>query len=298
MSEEENDDDALEAIQRESQRRHRIFVRTLKAGAIVVLVMVVVAAYARFRRLNPDDTATYVIRPPAEQAELEDERETASAALLGLDTGWRAAIDAVDPALHTTGPGCPQLASAEVRMRAHPQHVEFGSWEIGEIPLHDTESSSYSLTRTPFPVTFVGVGEPLPTMSPEVRASLAMIDGRYHPRDREPARLHSTDVLIQLVDVQRGHHASNSAVFTPSFVTARVWAFSHGRHAVVCVGVVYATNSASVEFGVTNLSDDLMTNLLRAIPSHLHAVDGRAAMSGSGHVALPAEPAGSGEGRF
>ena len=218
-----------------------------------------------------------------EKAELARAVGAARSQIILLDAGWRPAIDAVDPTAGSSGDSCPDLASARMALLANPQGSEWGDWEIGALPLPDNEATTASLTRTPFPLTFVGPQAARPAVSPEARVQIARLEQRaaldtvaFSARMQAvtagtPAALATTDVLVQLVELVPPVHTGPQS-FTAGTVTAQVWAYDHARHAVVCAGVVHAESTDEVHMGTTNLAGDLLTNLVRAVPLRLHPV--------------------------
>ncbi len=229
-----------------------------------------------------------------EKTELAHAVAAARSQLILLDAGWRPAIDAVDPTAVGDGGACTNLAFARMALLGTPQGSEWGNWEIGEAPLPDSEATGSSLTRTPFPLTFVGPRGARPAVSPEARVLIARLEQRaaletvaFSARMRAvtaelPAALETTDVLVQIVELVPPVHTGPKS-FTIGTVTAHVWAYDHARRAVVCAGVVHAESTDEVHMGKTNLAGDLLTNLVRAVPLRLHPV----AVAESAGVAPP-----------
>jgi hypothetical protein len=201
-----------------------------------------------------------------------------------LDRGWSTAIAAIDPRQHTSGPPCKALAAAHYALASNPQSSDWGSWDVD--PLGFNASSIASLTRTPFPLQIVAPGTALPTTSPELQARLARLaranaDSSFDTFDVRLAAvtiaaLTTTDVLIALDRFDEPRQL-DKVTFSPGSITGRVWVFDHTRGKVVCAGIATATSSADVDLRSSNLTDDMLINLVRAVPDQVFAVGGESA---------------------
>lgn len=279
--------DDLEAQLVRSQRRRRTVLSAVGIAGAAGLALL----FASGGRCGRGDGYADP-QPPltAEQKqELRDAIAKSRAAITAADAGWRAAIDAVDPAaVPTTAPPCNTLAIFNDDLRKSPQSSEFGSWELLDDKVIDrfNSGSMASLTRTPFPLGLVAADQPPHTASPEARFRLLELD-RFERALDEPSsttlaerlrdarieKLYADNVYLVLDRAQDAQLVAGSRdQYTAGAIRARAWVYDHTTKKVICAGIVTATSSTSVDTGHTNLGDDLLTNLVRAIPDGVRSV--------------------------
>ena len=260
----------------------------------MVRACVVLAAIAACKH---DDTYGTPVPPialtAAQHAQLEQQAAHSMQRAGELDRGWSAAIGAIDPRDDTGGAPCKALAAARATLASNPQ--TWGPWDV-DAPLEFNASSIASLSRAPFPLEMVAPGGALPATSPELQARLARLarakaDPSWQTFDVRLAAvtidaLTTTDVLIALDHVKEPRRL-DQATFSPGSITARVWVFDHARDKVVCAGIAMATSSDDVDLLSSNLNDDLLIRLVRAVPDQIFAIGGEPSeRAGSGQLAL------------
>jgi hypothetical protein len=287
------DDHDVDVYLRRERRRRRILTVVfvlMAAGGIAAV------AVASWRVEHP--SAPPKIELTAEQrGQIRAEIARSRSLLEEADRPWHSAIAAVDPAAVAAaeGPGggaCNPIEYARRMLAENTQSSSFGTWELLDRPLQASGGSGgsmMSLGRTPFPLAFIEAGEPPPAHSPEatirlaqLERQLALIDTASHRTFEERLRvaridaLHAPSVLVELTEVRQPDETGGGGFayreFAPGAVRARAWVYEPARGAVVCAGIVSAASSTSVDTGVTNLDEDLLVNLLRALPDGVRRV--------------------------
>jgi hypothetical protein len=228
----------------------------------------------------------------AQRAQLEQQAAHSMQRTGELDRGWSAAIGSIDPRDHTSGAPCKALAAARATLASNPQ--TWGPWDAAA-PLAFNASSSASLGRAPFPLEMVAPGGALPTTSPELQARLARlarakVDPSWETFDARLAAvtidaLTTTDVLIALDRVEEPRRL-DQVTFAPGSIEARVWVFDHARSEVVCAGIATSTSSDEVSLLSSNLNDDLLIRLVRALPDQVFAIGSEPQRDPSGQLTL------------
>ncbi len=216
---------------------------------------------------------------PAQEQDIAATIKQSRARIAELDKPWRAAITAVDPYVVRDGK-CHELEWAIAGLRGNPQTRDWGSWDVLP-PLAFVGGASASFSHAPFPITFLKVGEPIPDSSPHAAAEFtnfkSLEKGRWRTKTFEERKqlathetLSSVDVLVRFdrfIEPKLKEHD----IFTPGELEVSAWAFDHDKNAVVCAGVFTAKSSPTVNWHYTNFNDDLMINLMRALPGGIHA---------------------------
>ena len=285
-------DDDFEAWIRRSQRRRRV---GLIVGALVffggIAALVGRQAWRKYRVTHPPSVALSKDQRSSMTARIAQSRWKIQEA----DQPWRTAIESVKPVESATGRTCKALEYARRVTGANPQSGSFGSWELSRVELPISQfrgGSTASLSRAPFPIGFVKRGEPLPSQSPEARHYLREL-ARIEAELDQPSwqtfagrlaaatvdELRARDVLLRVEVAEEASEVRTSEVrpgvireFVPGRLVAHAWVFDHELRRVVCAGVVEAQSSVTIDTGVSNLNDDLLTNLIRAIPDGVRAV--------------------------
>lgn len=216
----------------------------------------------------------------AQQTQLRDALTKARAEVVAADAGWSDAIAKVDPLAHADAERCTALDFEESTLSQNPQ--SWHGWDLSSIPWE--RGGVMSVTTTPFPVTIIGKADAIPANSPEASARLHEIDRMlaeiaspsfrtFDDRMKDiPKTLYATDVLVRLdVAIRPKEVVANTRVreFEGGFAHARAWMYDHAKKSVVCAGIISAESSASVDTGWTSIGEDLLLNLIRAIPRSL-----------------------------
>jgi hypothetical protein len=279
----------LEAELRASQRR--------KARGSIVTVAILFTGIAAFvgwykwrdyaSTHRPHEAPLTSEQRAALVAQIARSRELIAAA----DGQWRAAIERVDPMkIAGRGPQCSAIAYSRRGLAENPQSSSFGSWEILELPIDQFKGGgTASLTRAPFPITFIKAGEPIPEQSPEARLHLRQLKrmeaGLDEPtnfsfeerlRAARIEKLRADNVLLRIEAVKEAEELPSGSRYREEFeggvVIASVWVFDQEARRVICAGSFAADSSSKVQLGVSSLNDDLLINLLRKIPDGAHEV--------------------------
>ena len=271
------EEDDFEAELRASARRRRgtlVAIGLLAFGMIVAFV-----GRPLFRRYHPDGAPTVTLTPAQEQ-ELRATIMATTQQLTQLDAPWRPAIAAVDPRALAAGASCTELNWAKNGLAGSPQSSDWGSWSVDR-PLDINGSSNASFSHTPFPLRFIAASDDLPQLSPAASGKIARLEELVHGWSTTPLaereemasvrELPSTDVLVRITRVVEPKLVPGDR-FVPGELEASAWVFDHMANKVVCAGVVTSQSSLVVDPTLSNLNDDLMINLVRALPSSLHAL--------------------------
>lgn len=278
--------DELEAALRRSERRRRgVLIGIGVLGAAGALAFVV---YGQRRAGGPGSRDPEPALTAAQQQQLVAAIAKSRETITAHDADWRAAIDGVEPhEVPAEAPACGALASSKRGLAASPQSSEFGSWELVDEPITRFNSGSMaSLSRTPWPLGMSLAGTPPPAHSPHARFRLRelerlaaqLAEPSYHTFDERLRaatidKLYANDVQLVIDNVREPELVAGTRDrYSGGAITARAWVYDHDSRRVVCAGVVRATSSPAVDTGVTNLNDDLLTNLVRAIPDGVREV--------------------------
>jgi hypothetical protein len=214
----------------------------------------------------------------AQREELDATIAGSRAAIEQLDAPWHAAVAAVDPKkVDPGGPVCEALDFAASDLASNPQG--WSSWSV-DSPLGFNGGSTASFTGAPFPLAFLKAGEAVPAHSPGASAYLKQLDQAGGPstlafEDRKSrakiADIPPIDVLVRLDEVVEPKLLEENR-FVAGQLVASAWVYDHSANAVVCAGTVDVTNSTTVDPGTSNLDDDLMISLVRALPGGLRSL--------------------------
>ena len=276
-----SDENQYEAALLRSARRRRAVIIVIGAGAAAVLVWYIARSVWRQHSYEEQpQRSNEVVLTPAQQQELAAVIAQSRQQLAQLDAPWRAAIMAVDPRTLPERPACTALDWAQRSLAGNPQS-DWGSWRV-KFPLPFNGSSIASFSRSPFALSFIAAGEEIPKLSPAAMGKGADLDDLEHgywststlEHRKEIATVHelaSSDVLVRIDRVVEPKLEAGN-LFKPGTIEVSAWLFDHDKNKVICAGVVVASSSTTVDPGSSNLNDDLVINLVRALPSGMRAL--------------------------
>ncbi len=133
----------------------------------------------------------------------EAEAAACELAIETADTGWTAAISAVDPSrVGSDLPECAALSWADATLAQNPQ--SWHGWQLLPVPWE--HGGMMSVSSTPFPMQIINATEPIPAHSPEATIDLAGIAARKII----PKSLYTQDVLIRLAVAVTPHEIATA----------------------------------------------------------------------------------------
>jgi len=282
------DDEEFEASLRRSHRRRR---RILVALAVVGAVGLGVLMTRNIWQAHPGQYGT---RAAPTHALTRDQREHMMALIeqsklkiAELDAPWRAAIERIDLIVLDGGGPCEPLSGFRDALRGRPGSSWYG-FDVLDTPIDRFKGTEFAiLTQTPFALAMVRVGDAMPSMSASARArlgELAKIRGELdkptHWTFEELSHratvdaLDGPDVLLVLDEIREPERDRRMKIgFVGGRIRARGWVYDHRDRRVVCAGLVQAESSETVNVRDQSLNDDLLVNVVRAIPGSMHRVE-------------------------